>query len=78
MIKRTIQQDATEACIYSPVEVTIDDEGDVWLLSDDGTLMFSLAQAYTLAAQLGQALIEFQRSWGARDLHASTKAIAND
>lgn len=57
-------EDADEHSWYAPFSLEIDDEGSVFLMSEEAILMLSLIQARALHQHLGQAIIKFDRHFG--------------
>lgn len=72
----TVPADTTENCIYCEMYVGLDEDGDVMIASEDGTVMFSYAQAHALLLHLGQKLKAFDRSFGFK--HGPLKVVNND
>ncbi|MBB4039121.1 hypothetical protein GGR34_000756 [Microvirga flocculans] len=63
---------------YSPMEVSIDDDGDVWIGNEDGTLLISLDQAFHLHFKLGQLLIANARNTYGRNTYQSLQYAAQE
>lgn len=56
---------------YPELTVSIDDEGDVWVINEEGSLLISLNQAFILHFQLGQMLVGNARNTYGRNTYAA-------
>lgn len=55
---------------YPELMVSIDDDGDVWLTNEEGSLLLSLNQAFILHFNLGQMLVGNARNTYGRQTYA--------
>jgi len=72
-----IEHDVGPNAFYPELCINIDDEGDVIVASEDGSLMLSYAQAHALLFKLSQELIAYDRSFGYRPRN-SIKEVTNE
>lgn len=74
----TIAAEQGAKAVYPEISVSIDDEEDVWVSNEDGTLLISLDQAFHLHFKLGQLLIANARNTYGRHVYQSLQYAATE
>lgn len=75
-IEYVIPEDRNDQSHYESLTLTIDDDGDLWVGDRLAHLMLSYAQAKALHYSLGQAIIRFDRAFGAHNAY-EIKEVSN-
>jgi hypothetical protein len=62
LVHRTIPPEHGPHAFYPPLNLSVDEEGDVWFSNEEGSILLSVDQAYKLHFFLGQMLVEHTRA----------------